>query len=134
MRTLDVPGKCAGEIRSGIDRVVQAVQAVAGPRHTRGTPANVVETDPRTWLLLVTGALDLEQARLQGLLTASGNRAAEIANMPPLPFTMNASEQQVHLDDGTAVEEADRAGGARLKHGVIGEQKRQLRSSWLTGS
>ncbi len=27
-----------------------AVQAVAGPRHTRGTPPNVVETDPATWL------------------------------------------------------------------------------------
>ena len=26
-----------------------AVQCVAGPRHTRGTPPNVVETDPRTW-------------------------------------------------------------------------------------
>src|ERR1700722_11432010 len=28
---------------------VAAVQAVAGPRHTRGTPPNVVETDPLTW-------------------------------------------------------------------------------------
>ncbi|HET6186981.1 MAG TPA: sterol carrier family protein, partial [Trebonia sp.] len=28
---------------------VAAVQAVAGPRHTRGTPPNVVETDPETW-------------------------------------------------------------------------------------
>ncbi|OBG59148.1 sterol carrier family protein, partial [Mycobacterium sp. E735] len=34
-----------------------AVQCIAGPRHTRGTPPNVVETDPRTWLLLVTGML-----------------------------------------------------------------------------
>ena len=25
-----------------------AVQCVAGPRHARGTPPNVVETDPRT--------------------------------------------------------------------------------------
>src|SRR6476619_568456 len=32
-----------------------AVQCIAGPRHTRGTPPNVVETDPRTWLLLATG-------------------------------------------------------------------------------
>src|SRR5687768_13401729 len=29
-----------------------AIQCVAGPRHTRGTPPNVVETDPMTWLLL----------------------------------------------------------------------------------
>ena len=32
-----------------------AVQCVPGPRHTRGTPPNVVETDPATWLNLVTG-------------------------------------------------------------------------------
>ena len=31
-----------------------AVQCVAGPRHTRGTPPNVVETDARTWLALAT--------------------------------------------------------------------------------
>ena len=34
-----------------------AVQAVEGPRHTRGTPPNVVETDAQTWLGLATGAL-----------------------------------------------------------------------------
>ena len=32
-----------------------AVQAIAGPRHTRGTPPNTVETDPLTWLRLATG-------------------------------------------------------------------------------
>ena len=31
---------------------VGAVQCVAGPRHTRGTPPNVIETDPLTWFLL----------------------------------------------------------------------------------
>src|ERR1700728_3340386 len=36
---------------------VAAVQCVAGPRHTRGTPPNVVETDPLTWFLLATGPL-----------------------------------------------------------------------------
>src|SRR5674476_267438 len=35
-----------------------AVQCVAGPRHTRGTPPNVIETDARTWLDLVTGQAD----------------------------------------------------------------------------
>lgn len=30
-----------------------AVQCISGPRHTRGTPPNVVQTDPRTWLLTV---------------------------------------------------------------------------------
>lgn len=34
-----------------------AVQCVEGPRHTRGTPPNVIETDPRTWLELATGRL-----------------------------------------------------------------------------
>jgi Bacterial SCP ortholog len=43
-----------------------AVQCISGPRHTRGTPPNVVETDPRTWLLL------------------SGSRAGEIQSWLPL--------------------------------------------------
>src|SRR6185437_16623895 len=40
-----------------------AVQCVAGPRHTRGTPPNVVETDPRTWLLVATGLLGFAEAK-----------------------------------------------------------------------
>src|ERR1700739_2953942 len=39
-----------------------AVQCVSGPRHTRGTPPNVVETAPRTWLLLATGLVPLPGA------------------------------------------------------------------------
>ena len=39
-----------------------AVQAVEGPRHTRGTPPNVVETDAQTWLELATGALTWDDA------------------------------------------------------------------------
>ena len=39
-----------------------AVQAIAGPRHTRGTPPNVVETDPVTWLRLATGRRDFAAA------------------------------------------------------------------------
>jgi len=52
-----------------------AVQAVAGPRHTRGTPPNVVETDPVTWLRLATGRLSWVDAVHSGQLTASGDRA-----------------------------------------------------------
>jgi len=52
-----------------------AVQAVEGPRHTRGTPPNVVETDPQTWLALVTGAIGWEQAVAEGRVRASGERA-----------------------------------------------------------
>ena len=40
-----------------------AVQCVAGPRHTRGTPPNTVEADARTWLALVTGRLGWADAR-----------------------------------------------------------------------
>ena len=61
-----------------------AVQCVAGPKHTRGTPPNVVETDPRTWLLLATGLLTAQQAHADGLLSLSGARAGEITGWLPL--------------------------------------------------
>src|SRR3977135_747396 len=34
-----------------------AIQCVEGPAHTRGTPPNVVETDPITFVLLATARL-----------------------------------------------------------------------------
>ncbi|PFG40227.1 hypothetical protein ATJ97_2748 [Georgenia soli] len=52
-----------------------AVQAIAGPRHTRGTPPNVVETDTTTWLGLATGRLTWDEAVASGKVTASGTRA-----------------------------------------------------------
>ena len=61
-----------------------AVQCITGPAHTRGTPPNVVETDPRTWLLLVTGLLTVSQAEQSGALRSSGARAAELAGRLPL--------------------------------------------------
>ena len=61
-----------------------AVQCIEGPRHTRGTPPNVVETDPRTWLLLVTGLLDFDGAASGGEVSVSGSRAGEIAHWLPL--------------------------------------------------
>ncbi|MGH3637127.1 MAG: sterol carrier family protein, partial [Mycobacterium sp.] len=61
-----------------------AVQCVSGPRHTRGTPSNVVETDPRTWLLLATGLLQLADAKAAGTLHLSGSRAGEIQAFLPL--------------------------------------------------
>lgn len=61
-----------------------AVQCVSGPRHTRGTPPNVVETAPRTWLLLVTGLLTIEDAAANGGLILSGPRARDIASWLPL--------------------------------------------------
>ncbi|WP_026819532.1 sterol carrier family protein [Arthrobacter castelli] len=50
-------------------------QCVEGPRHTRGTPPNVVECDGGTWLALVTGALDWHDAVSQAKVSASGSRA-----------------------------------------------------------
>ncbi len=52
-----------------------AVQAVEGPRHTRGTPPNVVETDAVTWIRLATGRLTWAEASADGRVTASGVRA-----------------------------------------------------------
>ncbi|HUB54208.1 MAG TPA: sterol carrier family protein [Mycobacterium sp.] len=61
-----------------------AVQCISGPRHTRGTPPNVVETDPRTWLLLATGLLAVTDASAAGVLHLSGSRAGEIQTWLPL--------------------------------------------------
>jgi hypothetical protein len=52
-----------------------AVQCVPGPRHTRGTPPNVVETDPLTWLDLAAGRISWAEAVAAGTLRASGQRA-----------------------------------------------------------
>lgn len=52
-----------------------ATQCVPGPRHTRGTPPNVIETDPETWLALATGMLAWETALEEARVTASGSRA-----------------------------------------------------------
>ncbi|MDP7726439.1 sterol carrier family protein [Mycobacterium sp. TY814] len=61
-----------------------AVQCVSGPRHTRGTPPNVVETDPRTWLMVATGLMGFGDAANGGALTLSGSRACEIEHWMPL--------------------------------------------------
>lgn len=50
-------------------------QCIAGPRHTRGTPPNVVETSAEVWLELVTGRTDFAAALDAGRLDASGTRA-----------------------------------------------------------
>lgn len=60
-----------------------AVQCVEGPRHTRGTPPNVIETDARTWLNLVTGQQDWASALAGGAVHASGERA-NLAEYLPL--------------------------------------------------
>jgi hypothetical protein len=62
-----------------------AAQAVEGPRHTRGTPPNVIETDPATWIALATGALPWTDAVAAGRVTASGSRA-HLADRLPLAW------------------------------------------------
>lgn len=61
-----------------------AVQAVAGPRHTRGTPPNVVETDPLTWLRVATGRVSFRDAVASGTVHASGDRADLSGYLPVL--------------------------------------------------
>jgi Bacterial SCP ortholog len=61
-----------------------AVQCIPGLHHGRGTPPNVVETDPRTWLALAAGVLSWEDASRSGSLLASGTRAAEVAKLLPV--------------------------------------------------
>ncbi|AEV81134.1 hypothetical protein ACWT_0120 [Actinoplanes sp. SE50] len=60
-----------------------AIQCVPGPRHTRGTPPNVVETDPVTWLLVATGRLAWAEAVADGRLRASGIRT-DLSEFLPL--------------------------------------------------
>lgn len=60
-----------------------AVQCVAGPRHTRGTPPNVVELDADTWLALATGHLSWGDAVSGGRVHASGSRA-DLSDWLPL--------------------------------------------------
>src|SRR5262245_31002173 len=52
-----------------------AIQCGEGPRHTRGTPPNVVETDPLTWLQVATGRLGWADAVAQGRISTSGSRS-----------------------------------------------------------
>jgi hypothetical protein len=59
-----------------------AVQCVAGPRHTRGTPPNVIETDPATWLRLATGQISWADAMATGKISASGSRADLSDHLP----------------------------------------------------
>ena len=59
-----------------------AVQAIEGPRHTRGTPPNVIETDAETWLELVTGRSSWAELVAGGRVLASGERADLSGHVP----------------------------------------------------
>jgi hypothetical protein len=80
---------------------VAAVQAVEGPRHTRGTPPSVVETDPLTWFKLATGRLGWAEAVRTTAVKASGARSDLSAYLPvsPLPVPPRSAEE-IDLDSG----------------------------------
>ena len=56
---------------------------IPGPRHTRGTPPNVVEMDAAAWLALATGRSTWDEAVAGGAVHASGQRA-DLAALVPL--------------------------------------------------
>lgn len=80
-----------------------AVQAIAGTRHTRGTPPAVVETDARTWLELVTGALTWDEARVAGRVSASGERS-DLGEHLPLPGPRRAVREGVEAESAETQE------------------------------
>lgn len=67
-----------------------AVQCIEGPRHTRGTPPNVVEVTPRTWLRLALGLVEFDEARERAgeepgeSMDVSGTRAGELSGHLPV--------------------------------------------------
>ena len=81
-------------------------QAIEGPRHTRGTPPNVVETDAATWLGLVTGSLTWGEAVSSGAVDASGSRS-DLSDLLPLFATRTAA---AHL---RREQQAERSAGSR---------------------
>jgi len=64
---------------------VAAVQCLPGPVHTRGTPPNVVETDPVTWVRLATGRLGWADAVGSAAVHASGPRSDLGDYLPLVP-------------------------------------------------
>lgn len=77
------PGR-AIEVRVPPYGAIQCALSERDPRHTRGTPPNVVETDPITWVALATGRLRWDTAVHSGQIRASGTRA-DLSSLLPLP-------------------------------------------------
>ena len=77
------PGKSI-EVRVPPFAAVQCAIGEAGPTHTRGTPPNVIETDPVTFFRLATGRTGWAEARATGAVTASGQRADLSPALPVL--------------------------------------------------
>lgn len=71
---LRVPPACA----------VQLAATESGPSHHRGTPPNVAEMDPVTFLQLATGFSSWEEMREAGWVQASGSHVDDVANLLPV--------------------------------------------------
>lgn len=69
-----------------------AVQCGEGPTHTRGTPPNVVEMDPATWIGVATGHLRWSDALTSGRLHATGTRA-DLSALVPVRIPSDSSDQ-----------------------------------------
>ena len=76
------PGRSV-EVRVPPFAAVQCAIGDPGPRHTRGTPPNVVETDAVTFLRLAAGRLAWADAVRDGRVSASGLRA-DLSSVLPL--------------------------------------------------
>ena len=76
----------------------------AGPRHTRGTPPNVVETDPATFIGVVCGDLTWQEARASHRLRCSGVQADEVARWLPLAGFIPPAPDDHHTAIGAAME------------------------------
>jgi uncharacterized protein (TIGR03083 family) len=77
------PGRSV-EVRVPPYAAVQCGLGDPGPTHTRGTPPNVVETDPVTFLRLATGRVRWADAVAAGRVSASGLRADLSTALPVL--------------------------------------------------
>ena len=64
-----------------------ATQCIEGPRHTRGTPPNVVEMSPRVWFDLALGNILWEDASAEHIVSSSGVRAS-LDEVLPLKLRM----------------------------------------------
>ena len=71
---LRIPPACA----------VQLAATESGPSHHRGTPPNVAETDPVTFLRLATGFSRWSEMRSAGRVQASGSHVDDAAGVLPV--------------------------------------------------
>lgn len=76
------PGRSI-EVRVPPVIAVQLAAASDGPTHRRGTPPNVVETDPGTFVQMATGLVGWATA-VTGGLSHSGAHADEVADFLPV--------------------------------------------------